>query len=90
MLPKTTAEHINIRLKSARGISVNVCDLEIKSAVNLVGSYALRCQSTAQDVHRLMFISECRPSVWFDGQLRASSHFISKMHQNHHFPLKHS
>ena len=75
------AENINIRLKSARDISVNVCDLGIKSAGNLVGSRALRCRSTTQDVHRSMFVSVCRPSEWFDGQLRASSHFISKMHQ---------
>ena len=89
MFPRTTVEHINIMLKSARGISVNVCDLGFKSAENLVRSCTLCCRSTAQNVHRSMFVSGCRSPDWFDGQLRASSHFISKMHQNHNFLPKH-
>ena len=61
------AEHKNIRLKLARGISVNVCDLRFKSVDNLVGSCALRCRSAVHDVHRSMLVSECQPLDWFNG-----------------------
>ena len=66
--------------------------MEFKSAENLAGFCALRCRSTAtaHDVRRSMFDSDRGPSDRFDGQLRASSYFISKMHSNYHFSQKHS
>lgn len=62
-------EHLNIKLKSARGILVNVGDLGYNSAGNQVESCALWFPLTTDDVHRSMVDSACRPLDWFDGQL---------------------
>ena len=88
VLPRTMAEHINIRLKLVRGNLVIIVGLGLKVDWNQSGLCALHRRSRTQNVCRSIIILDHRSLGWSMISYGSLSFFISKMHQNHQFPPK--